>query len=149
MEIENLAGKWPNVAINPATGKTYKPEHMDKGVSVCMCPNDTREHDTREQLETDVYDGWLDDFSRGKVLELLDRQAAITEREFWESYANGNQWEIHQFEKKCDELQNEIDYLRKVCQTQADSFAAIENENTALRSKLNRIRELAERLQDA
>lgn len=147
MGIVNLAGKWPNVAINPATGKTYESEHIDNGVFVQMCPNDTR-----EQLEADVermvkehslY--WLHTY----IIEWLDRQAVITEREFWEGYANGNQWEIHQLEKKCDELQNEIEYLRKVCKTQADSFAAIENENAALRSKLNRIRELAERLQDA
>lgn len=151
MNIVNLSGKWPNVAINPATGKTYETEHMDSGVSVSMCPNDSR-----EQLEADVYSIWGTQWSRIAVLGMLDRQAAITEREFWDGYANGNQWEIHQYEKKCDELtaerdklQDEIDYLRKVCQTQADSFAAIENENAVLRSKLNRIRELAERLQDA
>lgn len=141
MEIENLAGVWPNVAINPATGKTYEAEHID----------------TREELEADLRE-WIDiatykAFTPRRMLEVMHhwlyRQAEITEREFWEGYSNGNQWEIYQFEKKCNELQDEIQYLRKVCQTQADSFAAIENENTFLRSKLNRIRELAERLQDA
>lgn len=86
MEIENLAGKWPNVAINPANGLPYKCDRCDRCAELA---------------------------------------------------------------KKLDNANDDIRYLRKVCQTQADSFAAIENENTALRSKLNRIRELAERLQDA
>lgn len=85
MEIENLAGVWPNVAIDPATGKTY-------GRDCDRC---------------------------------------------YES-----------FDGELKRLKAENEHLRKVVQIQADSFAAIENENTALRLKLNRIRELAERLDD-
>lgn len=55
---------------------------------------------------------------------------------------------IEQQAKTIIKQTREIDRLKKVVQVQADSFAAIENENCALRSKLNRIRELAERLDD-
>lgn len=141
MGIENLAGKWPNVAINPATGKTYETEHLDNGVSVQMCLNNTR-----EQLEEDLRE-WIDiatykAFEPKRMLEVmhhwLNRQADISWNNAWKAQKD-----------LIAEMQGEIEYLRKVCQTQADSFAAIENENAALRSKLNRIRELAERLQDA
>lgn len=129
MEIENLAGKWSNVSINPATGKTYEIEHID----------------TREKLEADICEcintrSWSmnHDYMISCLVEWLNRQANIS----W-----NNAWKVQK--DLISVMQDEIKYLRKVCQTQADSFAAIENENTALRSKLNRIRELAERLQDA
>lgn len=105
MEIENLAGKWPNIAINPSTGLPYK---CDK----CA-----------EMYEREIED--LQNFKNA----LLDEYTELA--------------------KKLENANDDIQYLRKVCKTQADSFAAIENENTALRSKLNHIRELAERLQDA
>lgn len=155
MDIENLAGHWPNVAINPATGKTYETKDMDNGVSVHMCPNDSREKLEAEvrriafQFSPDTTpDGNPEYELRAEIMDLLDRQAAITERHWMEicgASANAN----IELKRQIDELKNDIKYLRKVCQTQADSFAAIENENAALRSKLNRIRELAERLQDA
>jgi chromosome segregation ATPase len=64
-------------------------------------------------LEPDIRHAGTDfDPERGKkFIELLDRQEAITEREFWEGYANGNQWEAHQFETKCNELTAERDEL--------------------------------------
>lgn len=105
MEIENLAGKWPNVAINPENGLPYK----------CDRCAEMYEHEI-ENLQNCIN-------------ALLD--------------------ECDELAKKLDDANDDIQYLRKVCQTQADSFAAIENENTVLRSKLKRIRELAERLQDA
>lgn len=105
MEIENLAGKWPNIAINPANGLPYKCDR-------CM----------------DMYEREIEDL-QNRNIALLD--------------------ECEELAKKLDNANDDIRYLRKVCQTQADSFAAIENENTVLSSKLNHIRELAERLQDA
>lgn len=104
MEIENLAGVWPNIAINPANGLPYKCDRC------------------AEMYEREIED--LQNFKNA----LLDEYAELAE--------------------KLDNANDNIQYLRKVCQTQADSFAAIENENCALRSKLNRIRELAERLDD-
>lgn len=91
MDIENIVGVWPNMAINPENGLPYK------------CDSCIKTH------EVDIKD----------------------------------------LQVKLDKANEEIAYLRKVCQKQADSFAAIENQNAALRSKLNRIRELAERPQDA
>ena len=41
--------------------------------------------DTREKLEEDVRDLWLDEWSADKVIELLDRQSAITTRECTET----------------------------------------------------------------
>lgn len=105
MEIENLAGKWPNVAINPANGLPYKCDRC-----------------------AEMYEREIEDL-QNRNISLLDECAELA--------------------KKLDNANDDIQYLRKVCQTQADSFASIENENTTLRSKLNRIRELAERLQDA
>lgn len=105
MEIENLAGKWPNVAINPENGLPYKCDRC-----------------------ADMYEHEIEDL-QNRNISLLDECAELA--------------------KKLDNANDDIQYLRKVCQTQADSFAAIENENTALRSKLNHIRELAERLQNA
>ena len=105
MEIDNLAGNWPNVAINPESGMPYK----------------------------------------------CDRCAYMYEHEI-ENLQNLNTAlldECDELTKKLDNANDDIQYLRKVCQTQADSLAAIENENTALRSKLKRIRELAERLENA
>lgn len=137
MDIENLVGKRPNVAINPSTGKTYETRYMDNGKSVCMCPNDSR-----EELEADLLE-WIDiatykNFTPARMREVMHhwlfRQASITE---------------YELNRERVGLIEEIHRLRKVCRTQADSFAAIENENAALRSRLNRIRELAERLQDA
>ena len=163
MDIENLAGKWPNVAINPENGLPYESGYKD----------------TREQIEEDIFCYRVENDSQilsvpiYRVKSWLDRQAAITKNECreehrkrlgelhdlldeaarkreelsWRVEYNGEL--VEKVKRERNELQDEIEYLRKVCQTQADSFAAIENENAALRSKLNRIRELAERLQDA
>lgn len=188
MDIENLAGKWSNVAINPKTEKTYESEYLDNGVSVPMCPNNSR-----EELEADVWalttkwKSYKGNFMKiyssvayAQIKELLDRQAAITKNECREEHSkrlgelhdlldeaarereelagrveyNGElvekvKRERNNLQYENDALIKEINRLRKVCQIQADSFAAIENENAKLRSKLNRIRELAERLQDA
>lgn len=152
MEIDkNLIGKLPNKAIvindkltDKAECDTY--EHMDNGVSVPMCPNDSR-----EELEADVWalttkwKSYKGNFMKlyssvayAQIKELLNRQADISWNKAWKVQKD-----------LIAVMQDEIEYLRMVCQKQADSFAAIENENAALRSKLNRIRELAERLQDA
>ena len=211
MEMKNLAGKWHYMEINPATGKPYESEHMDNGVSVQMCPNDSfqnlapslKESTEDTQVLTDSRDHLLDyiwreitttlrnngrlhdpNFWYANIVSWLDSQAAITERKFWECYANGNQWEAHQYETRCielaaeldewkakaeyqqeildcdcrdirdfqnkiDSLTAEIEQLKRANRIQAESFAAIENENCVLRSKLNRIRELAERLENA
>ena len=69
---------------------------------------DNAQADSRERLEADINDSALFVFKE-QIFALLDRQAAITERKFWECYANGNQWELHQYEKKCDELIAERD----------------------------------------
>lgn len=80
------------------------------------------ETDSREKLEADVYRAAdeMEEFTHGekfintnKILRWLDRQAAITEREFWECYANGNQWEAHQYETRCMELTAERDALAR------------------------------------
>lgn len=104
MEIDNLSGKWPNVAINPENGMPYK------------CNRCTEMHER-------------------EIEDLQNRNFSLLD-------------ECVELAKKLDNANDDIQYLRKVVQTQADSFAAIENENCALRSKLNRIRELAERLDD-
>jgi hypothetical protein len=102
-------------------------------------------HDTRELLEADIraeYNGAIA-HEADEIIGWLDRQAAITEREFWEGYANGNQWEAHQFETKCNELTAERDELRKkldekqrVIDVQRDSFLKLEAENAELRRML-------------
>lgn len=98
MDIENIVGVWPNVAI------VINDELINKA-----------ECDTREHMDNDIYVHMRPNDSREQIAE----------------------------------LQKEIARLRKVCQTQANSFASMENENAALRSRLNRIRELAERPKDA
>ena len=125
MEMKNLAGKWHYMEINPATGKPYESEHMDNGVSVQKRPNDLPYKCDRC---ADMYEHEIEDL-QNRNIALLD--------------------ECEELAKKLDNANDDIQYLRKVCKTQADSFAAIENENTVLRSKLNRIRELAERLENA
>lgn len=91
MDIENIVGVWPNVAVNPKNGLPYKCD---------------------------------------RCIELFE-------------------FKTKDLQAKLDKANGEIARLRKVCQKQADSFAAIENQNAALRLRLNRIRELAERAQDA
>lgn len=81
------------------------------------------ECDTREKLEADVYDGWLDDFNRGKVLELLNRQAAKTEREIYkrEQFHEKTQDMVEQIETQgieIDGLIAERDGLRRALETQ-------------------------------
>jgi hypothetical protein len=117
-------------------------------------PVDSGEADSRERLEADVrkfFDGIRYGFET--AVKWLDRQAAITEREFWACYANGNQWEARQYELRCKELTAECDRLRekmrwtdnmnsklreqlaekqRVCDVQRDSFLKLERENREL-----------------
>ena len=87
--------------------------------------------DTREKLEADVRKvlqsaymyAWMHGYEnrRGCSFEklhrefynLLDRQATITEREFWEGYSNGNQWEMYELQRQVDEQTAERDIYRE------------------------------------
>ena len=87
--------------------------------------------DTREKLEADVLKYYthtvstamwppsankhtdMVSVSMDMVLEWLDRQATITEREFWEGYSNGNQWEMYELQRQVNELTAEREMYRE------------------------------------
>ena len=70
--------------------------------------------DTREKLEADVRK-WCGKYAyqADMVWAWLNRQAAITEREFWEGYSNGNQWEMYELQRQVDEQTAERDIYRE------------------------------------
>ena len=70
--------------------------------------------DTREKLEADVRK-WCGKYAyqADMVWAWLNRQAAITEREFWEGYSNGNQWEMYELQRQVDELTTEREMYRE------------------------------------
>ena len=85
--------------------------------------------------ELDVY---VDEYL-SRAMRLLDREAAITEREFWEGYSNGNQWEAYQLEIKCNELTAERDKLSNAVdklQRQVDSLLCLNDVNNKLIKEL-------------
>ena len=115
------AGQWPNVAI-PAGSDPH--EVMDSH-------KDNKEQDTREKLEEDVRSAvhgayaYEDYIPEDMIIGWLNRQAAITECKFWECYANGNQWEAHQYEIRCAELTAERDKLQEQLQRANKSLSTM------------------------
>ena len=97
------SGQYPNVAIEAGTDPAEvmrvhgraDGEHMDNGVSVQMCPNDTGAHsnvsknssDSRERLEAEIaHLSYMFNHGDDRIIKSwLDRQAAITRAEVFEN----------------------------------------------------------------
>lgn len=105
--------------------------------------------DSREQLEVDMIKlCHMDMLQARPFFELLDRQAAITERKFWECYANGNQWEAHQYETRCMELTAERDkwkakaeYQQEILDCDCRDIRDLQNEIDSLTAEREQYRE--------
>lgn len=88
-------------------------QDMDNGICVHMCPNDSREK-LEEDANAVAIDYWhrerkwgdANDLKRD-VIALLDRQAAITQHEITERWAE----HLHPIERKCGDLRRKVDEL--------------------------------------
>jgi predicted nuclease with TOPRIM domain len=166
------SGQFPNVAIMAGTdpaevmrehgqviqnGEKYEladtrkhepgTRHMDNGVSVQMCPNDTGAHsnvsqnlsDTREQLETDILFEYLEfPGDQNRIFAYLDRQAAITRAECKNTF-------VH-FAERLQLVQNGYDAALRDMQPKVDELTA---ERDELGEKNSRQRRQLGELQDA
>ena len=89
-------------------------EHMDNGVSVHMCPNDSR-----EQLEADVHGAvhgayaYEDYIPVDMIIGWLDRQAVITERETSERHKKFCAWCEQVTDGRIAELNAEVEKQRQ------------------------------------
>ena len=125
------SGQFPNVAIMAGTdpkevmreyGQTDT-KHMDNGVSVQMCPNDSR-----EKLEADVrefFDGIRYGFET--AVKWLNRQREITRRECADERENLLTEAIATCTKKISKLEAERDALKE----QINRFNASKSEDNA------------------
>ena len=121
VEIEKLRDErdgWKAKAKSILNAESYKFASEPDAESYIDCGK--VENDSREKLEEAAWEydaSYAEPYDHGAIaeaiIELLDRQAAITEREFWECYANGNQWEARQYEARCMELTAERDALAR------------------------------------
>lgn len=108
-------------------------------------PQDGLECDTREQLEASAEEltadfaiGGAFDVLYGGIIGLLDRQAAITERNCRMEYEDMRDY----LQARVDSLTAERNDLRSRLKTQADSFQKLERDNAEMRDLITKAREL-------
>jgi len=103
--------------------------------------------DSREKLEADankLVDIFADSYSDhcelfGEIIELLDRQAAITEQQTerkWCCYEGSVQAEIDRLQRRNDELRTSYDKLKREHDNLADDLLTCNREREQLREHL-------------
>lgn len=145
------SGEWPNVALIPgththaATGEhVEQPENTRIGRSRGACRLDNAdcepepaavengaqnglECDTREKLEADIRKSLV--FGFADIFGWLDRQAAISEREYWENCCQNHVDYDEEYKPAIDALTAEL-------QDEGQNLNALSDENLALKDRI-------------
>lgn len=163
---ERKIGEWPNVALIPGTHiHAATGEHVEQPESTRIGRSRSAgDTDTREKLENDTFNfiarmvneaymmgeheaNWHVNRAsvRECIGELLDRQAAITERQCMERATSERVgWDCAEcaegLGKRIAELTAERDRLKDVVKVQANSFAKLEQELALAKSRLKAVK---------
>lgn len=111
-------------------------QDMDNGICVRMCPNDSR-----EKLEADVITTFGDGLVRSIIMRLLDRQAALTSKEWC--------WTNDSLQEQVNMLTEQRDRWHSNWTERNAEYDELLDEYDELKAERDRYRDLCGKLLDA